>query len=446
MDGPSLQDRFNARMGHLLGPDFPSDIGLSVSGGGDSMAMLYLTQNWTRSYGVRLWVVTIDHGLRPEAADEARLVAGESRQLGWPHATLRWSWDGKGNLMETAREARLALIDAWRGDLRHILMAHTADDVAEGFLMRLRRGSGVEGLAAMSDKRLITLRPDQRATLTADDRSGQRFPPATGRGRDGFFVVRPLLHETRQALRGYLKVMQGRWVDDPSNENTAFERVRMRRLVATLRDAGIPPEALSDTAHRMAQARTTLTARAMAVANDCVRPNWSTGDLRINRDALAKVEPDTQLRLLAEALQWVASDPMRPRLSALQALLDRVMSGGAGTLHGCEVVADKTDIQVVREYKAVANQKITLQHRAIWDRRWSVQAPDLRGLTLRALGPDGWAQIPDKPALGPVFRSARALPAIFSGDRLVACAGLGFGPEGAFRLRPVAGLLQHSQD
>ena len=78
----SLDRRFAEAMGQVLGPDFPTDIALAVSGGGDSMAMLTLAHNWTRTWGVRLWVVTVDHGLRDESAAEAELVAEECTVLG----------------------------------------------------------------------------------------------------------------------------------------------------------------------------------------------------------------------------------------------------------------------------------------------------------------------------------------------------------------------------
>jgi tRNA(Ile)-lysidine synthetase-like protein len=156
VNATSLNDRFAARMGALLGPEFPTDIALAVSGGGDSMAMLALSHEWARQMGVRLWVVTVDHGLRPESAGEAAMVAAECAALGHPHATLRWRWDGQGNLQDAARRARLALIDRWRQGIAHVLMAHTQDDVAETFLMRLARGSGVEGLSAMAERRYVT--------------------------------------------------------------------------------------------------------------------------------------------------------------------------------------------------------------------------------------------------------------------------------------------------
>ena len=91
----SLAERFAGQMGQLLGPDFPKDIALAVSGGGDSMAMLVLAHDWARVWGVGLWVVTVDHGLRAESGAEAIMVADECAALDHPHATLRWHWDGR---------------------------------------------------------------------------------------------------------------------------------------------------------------------------------------------------------------------------------------------------------------------------------------------------------------------------------------------------------------
>ncbi len=129
-------------MGTLLGPDFPDHVALAVSGGGDSMAMLALTHDWARVMGLRVSVVTIDHGLRAASAEEAAMVGRECAALGHPHSILRWQWDGTGNLQDAARDARLRLIADWRGAIEHVLFAHTRDDQAETVVMRLARGSG----------------------------------------------------------------------------------------------------------------------------------------------------------------------------------------------------------------------------------------------------------------------------------------------------------------
>ena len=414
----TLPERFAARMGALLGPDFPTDIALAVSGGGDSMAMLAMAHDWARVFGVKLWVVTVDHGLREESAGEAEMVARECALLGHPHATLRWHWDGQGNLQDAARRARLELIDRWRGGIEHVLMAHTQDDVAETFLMRLARGSGVEGLSAMAESRVV---------------AGESGP---------FRVMRPLLNEVRADLRHHIRTLKVPYVDDPSNADERFDRVRARRALASL---GIDAETLAGTAKRLGRAAEALAQRAADVARDCVsEATWAgqpTGDLLIERDSFARVERDTQLRVLASALQWVASSEYRPRARALEDLLDRALSGGGGTLLGARTIVGRTEIRICREYAALADRITPIGEKAVvWDSRWRVvQTVADRNLTLRALGPDGWQQAGEKPESAPPHDAAICLPAVFEGDRLVAfhCAEKQGGLEVSFQ--PPAG-------
>ncbi|WP_425071180.1 tRNA lysidine(34) synthetase TilS [Sagittula sp. S175] len=387
----SLDRRFAESMGALLGPSFPSEIGLAVSGGGDSMAMLLMAHNWTRDWGVGLRVVTVDHGLRPEAAEEAAMVGEECAALGWPHAVLRWSWDGRGNKMEAAREGRLRQIEGWRGSLRHVLFAHTRDDVAEGFLMRLARGAGVDGLSAMAARRRV----------------------------HGFDVVRPCLGMGRAELRHYLTVLKGRWVDDPSNDDPSYDRARMRRLLAVLQDEGLGAEVLAGAAGRMGRAREALAMRAADAWEQAGREGANdgvpTGEILFYRGVFERIERDTQLRLLAAALMWVSGNPLRPRIAPLEALMDRLLSGGAGTLHGCEAVAERSEIRVFRELSALGVARGTL-----WDGRWSCDAHGLR-----ALGEDGWQLLAEENRARHPFRAARSLPSLWEGDRLVACPALG---------------------
>lgn len=406
--GVDLQAEFAEAMGQLLGPDFPDVLGLAVSGGGDSMAMLTLAHNWTRSYGVRLRVVTVDHGLRPESAEEAALVARTCAELGHAHDTLRWTgWDGIGNLQDAARQARLNLIDAWRDGVQHVLMAHTADDQAETFLMRLARGSGVDGLAAMAAKRFV---PGGQLTGSA--------PP------DGFWVVRPLLGMRRADLRHYLSVLKGEWVEDPSNDDPRFDRVRVRQAMEQLELLGLSVTRLSDTAARMARARGALRARAAAVAREAVIHAHT--DLLMSRDALDAVEEETKLRLLSATLQYVSAAPYRPRLQALEDVAMRVLSGGTATLHGCLIRAQRDMLRICREYEAVRSCDVAVGE--VWDGRVRLSGDEIAGLRVRALGKTGAAQLPMRPDDLP-FQSLIAQPGVFDGDRLVAFKPAGFGPD-----------------
>ena len=418
----SLEARFAARMGALLGPDFPDNIGLAVSGGGDSMAMLALAHGWARVMGVGLHVVTVDHGLRPDSATEAQMVGRECAALGHPHSVLRWHWDGAGNLQDGARAARITLIEQWRGAIEHVLFAHTLDDQAETVVMRLMRGSGVDGLAAMAQKRRVL------------------------RGA-GFWQIRPLLHETRADLRHYADTLKLPYVDDPSNDDPRFDRVRTRHALAVLEGLGLEAANLAATAGRMARARAALTARVASVASDILAKDCTaTGQLVFHRDALAAVERETQLRVLAAALQWVSGAVYRPRAAALEALLDRALAGGGGTLHGGHLSVGRAQIRIFREYNAVRDLVVAAGPGASWDGQWHMASGPDDGRVLRALGPDGWAQIPEKPRDAPPYDAAQSLPAVFDQGNLVACPALQFGPPCDLRLRrPAASFVAFLQ-
>ncbi|MGP1358994.1 tRNA lysidine(34) synthetase TilS [Roseicyclus sp.] len=422
MTGEGLAERFAARMGHLLGPEFPPVLGLAVSGGGDSMAMLALAHGWARHMGVRLRVATVDHGLRPESAAEAAMVAAECATLGHAHDTLAWRWDGQGNLQDAARRARLSLIGAWCGEARHVLFAHTLDDVAETFLMRLERGSGVDGLSAMAERRWIA--------------------------EGGYWQVRPLLGARREELRHYARTLKVPFVDDPSNDDPRFGRARARQAMAAL---GLDAEALAATAGRLARARVALEARMVEVAGRIARTECAlglpTGIVAIDRDGLADVERETQLRLLARAIGWVTGAGYRPRAAALEEALDRALGGAGSTLHGARILVGRDVLRILREPAAVAHVA-AIAGQGAWDGRWRLSGEAIAGLTVRTLGEDGWRQVEEKPRGAPPHALSLSLPAVFDGETLFACAHLGHGPAHEVALSPpsgpfVAGSIPH---
>ena len=203
--GPDTTESLDRLCSLAAGP-----VCVAVSGGGDSMALLRLAADWASQRRRAVLALTVDHRLRPEAAEEARFVAGTARQLGIPHQTLTWQAPVAGQ--EKARRARhdlLAQAAAGAGS-GLILTAHTEDDQAETFLIRARAGSGWYGLAGI-----------QPVSLS----------PALGQGMP-VLLARPLLATSRAALRQMLETLGQTWIEDPSNENPAFERVRVRRRLA----------------------------------------------------------------------------------------------------------------------------------------------------------------------------------------------------------------------
>ena len=204
---------------------------LAVSGGPDSIALMWLAARWRRALarGPRLIAVTVDHGLRSEAAAEAREVKRLARSLDLPHRTLRWTGPKpRTGLPAAARAARYRLLAqaARASGATHILTAHTRDDQAETLLMRMLRGSGIAGLAAM----------------------------ARESERDGLLLARPFLDVSKSQLVATLKKAKVSFAEDPTNRDTSFTRPRLRNLMPVLAAEGGDTRNLVRLASRLARA------------------------------------------------------------------------------------------------------------------------------------------------------------------------------------------------
>ena len=204
---------------------------LAVSGGPDSIALMWLAARWRRALarGPRLIAVTVDHGLRAEAAAEARDVKRLARSLDLPHRTVRWTGaKPRTGLPAAARAARYRLLAqaARAHGATHVLTAHTRDDQAETLLMRMLRGSGIAGLAAM----------------------------ARESEREGVRLARPFLNVSKSQLIATLKKAKIAFADDPTNRDTSFTRPRLRGLMPVLATEGGDVRNLARLASRLARA------------------------------------------------------------------------------------------------------------------------------------------------------------------------------------------------
>lgn len=367
----------------------PADhpLGLAVSGGGDSVAMLCLAAE----AGLPVAVVTVDHGLRPESAGEAVWVADLCRKLDLPHDTLRWQgWDGTGNLQDQARRARLGLMADWARARRipTIALAHTRDDQAETVLMRLARRSGVDGLSAMSPRR---------------DHLGVTW-------------ARPLLGIGRQDLRDWLSARGQDWIEDPSNEALRFDRVKAREALRHLEPLGISPAVLADVASQMRSVRQALDRQTVQAARRLAR--IVAGDVSISRDGFLDLPPEIARRLMVMALRWIAPGDYAPRMSSVAELLQAVAAGEGGTLAGCRLVVHRGRLHLCRELQALAG--VSVEPGQAWDGRWRLIGPAAAGLEVRALGPEGLAQCPGWRDAGLPRPAAMATPGVWQEGSLLA--------------------------
>jgi tRNA(Ile)-lysidine synthase len=285
---------------------------LAVSGGPDSMALLALAARWTGA--PPLAAATVDHGLRADSADEARLVADAAAALGIAHRILVWAGEKPTTgLQEAARKARHALLaaEARRLGFVNVVTAHHGDDQAETVLMRLAAGSGMAGLAAMR--------------------------PRSERG--GIILVRPFLALPKARLVATCAALGMPYVDDPSNADPRYGRARARRLGASLAAEGLTPERLRRLADRAARADEALAAAAeAALCRAGLRSDG--GRAEVDWAALATEPAEIRLRALAAILRVdVGERPQRlARLEALLAALDGALGTGLRRSSGGNIV------------------------------------------------------------------------------------------------------------
>jgi tRNA(Ile)-lysidine synthase len=273
---------------------------LAVSGGPDSTALMVLAAHWrqSRKKAPELIAVTVDHGLRPESKAEAAGVARLARKLKIAHRTLRWTGKKpKAGLPQAARVARYRLLAhaARKAGASHVLTAHTLDDQAETVMIRMMRGSGVTGLAAM---RRISALP----------------------GHDGILLVRPLLDIAKARLIDTLRAQKIAFADDPTNRDAKFTRARLRSLMPRLAQEGLDARRLSLLAQRLRRADEAIEAAVNRAATELKLPAAS-GAFIFNAVGFARRPAEIALRLLGRAIAEMG-DEGPVELGKLEALTD----------------------------------------------------------------------------------------------------------------------------
>lgn len=333
-------------------------LALAVSGGSDSIALMHLAAAWPRH--PPLSVLTVDHGLRAEAAAEAQAVAQAAAELGLAHVTLRWQGEKPASgLQAAARQARYDLMCDWcRGNgATALLTAHTLDDQAETVLMRLSRTTSIDSLGGI---------------------------PPHGAWQ-GVAIFRPLLGQRRQALRDWLAARGVTWTDDPSNDDPRFERVRIRRKLPQLTAAGITAERLAG----LADVWRALSGEVWALAE-----RWIATHVEVHREAYASLPlaPFSALPELAQSrvlglLIARFGGGTRPEPAELDHLRRSLAAAGdRRTLGGAAIVRRKAALLVGREAGRMVRQDLVMPERgeADWDGRFRLAAPP--GSVVRAAG------------------------------------------------------------
>lgn len=438
-------------------------LALAVSGGADSVALMHMMARWTARTEVRAkwaeswrqaltqqiddvapqrtdwtglakppWlrdikttedlqqiggtphvvVLTVNHGLREASAEEVLFVADEAAKLGLPCVVLEWHGEKPSTgIQEAARAARRDLmcdvLRAEQGELadiaraaplgagsylyRRLVMAHHQEDQAETFLMRLARGSGLEGLGCMKPSDWIARGP------TAERPSAFRVP-----------VERPFLDVPKARLVATLEAYGAKWVEDPSNEDQRFERVRVRKALAQLGEVGLTAEKIALSAGRLRDAEMgivrLLHAESAGRATDGATAVRAEVDLINSCDFVSRYTAVRALRRILSAYGGSAREAEMAQVEPLATQTLRPQSRaaiGMLTLGGCKIECHGEFFNWLCVYREGSGEglpvtRIEPGQTVDWDGgRFEVSADERApaGAIVRALGMQGWADL-----------------------------------------------------
>ena len=304
---PELVARFRADLEGLTGHE-PQKLGIAVSGGPDSLALLLLAAG---AYPGRVEAATVDHGLRAESAAEASHVASICARLGVKHRTLKpdWSEPPSANIQAEARDARYDELLFWANDndIWLVATAHHLDDQAETLLMRLARGAGVQGLSSIRPKVIL-------------DDDG-----------DEVWFLRPLLGWRKQELVALVEGAGLTYVEDRSNIDERYDRTAARALLAAT--PWLDPERLADAASHLAEADEALQwIERYPLFDRLTYHEGPGGHVLIDAVGLPR---ELQRRLLLRGFAYFIYSGVRklpgPKLDRL---LETIRAGRVGTLAG----------------------------------------------------------------------------------------------------------------
>ncbi|MBC8049707.1 MAG: tRNA lysidine(34) synthetase TilS [Chitinophagales bacterium] len=373
---------------------------IAVSGGADSVALMHAANRWRRATGghIRLVVATIDHGLRPQSRGEAQFVAAVAGQLGLPHEILHWQGAKPATGMQNAaRNARYGLLRAFAAEnhLTALVTAHTQEDQAETLMMRLARGSGLDGLAG----------------IAAVTHTGEMT------------LIRPFLDISKARLKAFLRSIGESWIEDPSNADANFERVRVRRALGVLRKQGLDTRAIALSAKRLGRAKDACASAASNFAASHLQV-FPEGWARVALAAFRSVPAEIAINVLSKVLAACGGGARQVRLSKIEALHLALLKeeDGKWTLGGCVLRLAFGQITIIREEgRLMSNDSLLAPgERAIWDGRFEVSCNHQSGLVrVTALRLEGWKRL-DSPLSEAPKAALRVTPAFWLDDQFLA--------------------------
>ena len=378
------QKAFNQTLESLL-PKETERFAVAVSGGADSLSLTLLAAEWAQKNKKTFWALTVEHGLRAESAEEAQKVHTFLSRRGIAHEILVWS--GKKpqtGIEERAREARynLLLKACRKKHIPVLLLGHHLDDQAETVLLRLSRGSGVDGLSAMA--------------------------PVSE--REGILLIRPLLEFSKEQIRSFLKKKQIDWIEDSSNQNTAYERVRWRQAKNDLEKMGLSAASLALSAKRLYRVRQALEMITNVFMSEHVKFS-DLGYAKCPFEIFKSIPSEIAIRVLCRLMEIFSPHDLPVKLDAVERLYAGLPK--AGTVSDCYIGVFRKMLYIMPERAKIPDMcKLSANSPFRWG---ALQIEVSRPVEVRPL--DGAVKIKGMPAA-----VVAVFPSFWDGHQLL-CIG-----------------------
>ena len=338
-----LQEQFNDFMNQNFDKAISSEVALAISGGSDSIALLFLSSKWAKKNLIRLVVFSVDHKLRKESSDEIEFVKSTTLALGHEFVEFTWNHDNsKSALQERARSARYTMMSSKCQELgiNSLLTAHHYDDFLENYLMRKKKKSGVLGLS------------NSYSTFY-----------------NNIQVLRPLFNVKKTTLVDYLKISSIKWMEDKSNSLDFYERNRVRKYILLLSKED-KTSLENEVNNADANAKKLNNQFIKAIAENIEFNNL--GFAFIDLDLYRKLDYEIAVYLINFALTSISGKTDTPRYRSTKKLIDKIRDRDSFdcSLHECILRKVNNKILIFREKNAISDYSVSLKNDVIWDNRF----------------------------------------------------------------------------
>ena len=339
--------RFREKISSFIGKE---RFAIAVSGGSDSLALSALAKLYSLDNDNDFVALIIDHKLRKESAEEAKKTYKSLTQNKIKAKILTYRGEKfSSNIQKKARDLRYDLFEKYCGKnkIKFLILAHHQDDLIENFYIRLIRGSGIKGLTSLQN---------------------------IFEYNKNFYLLRPLLNFNKQELLSVTKKSYSSWIEDPSNKNDKFLRVRIRKMQSKLQKEGFDPKRIIKTIENLNTAKDSLDFYIFKSEKKYLK-FYKEGYAILNSSMFNNEAQEVIFRVIIKAIHFVSGEYYPPRSDSLKTLMKNLSTKSfkSSTLGGCLIEKNKNIISFFREDRNVAVENLNkTKQKTNWDDRFLV--------------------------------------------------------------------------